>query len=344
MLAQSYYDTVGIINLTFLTTHGRSIMHNQSKLTLRFFAVIFATLFALTAIPVTEETFAAKGDKKDEKMRLSAPDSKKRVRETKRHEKREIKAKRGDKKASRRLDRGGWRFASPPGSHKKRAVVKRPDRPKKVEKRRVEERRVEKRRVEERRVTKPSTRYRKSGRIYRSRHTEHDGHYRRMHFNRYDHHRRIKHRGHNYYYQHGYFYRSGPYGYFLVNAPIGAVVWSLAFGFDTIWIGASPYYYYGGTYYQRIPAGYAVVEPPVGAVAVQEPSAGPIGSVVIEAATLNVRAQAGMNHPVIHQLHEGDIVTVYGTTPGWFYIELPNGYFGWILRDCENLEAPSVCG
>ena len=314
-------------------------MHNNSKLTLRFFAIIFATLFALTTIPATEETFAAKGDKRDERIRVSSPDSKKRVRDVKSHDKREIKAKRGDRKASRRFDRGNWRFGSPSGSHKKRAVVKRPDRPIKVEKRRVEKRRVEKRRVE-----RPSTRYKKSGRIYRSRQAEHDRHYRRMHFNRHDHHRRIKHRGQNYYYQHGYFYRGGPYGYFLVNAPIGAVVWSLGFGFDTIWIGGSAYYHYGGTYYQRAPAGYVVVEQPVGAVAVREPYEGPTGSVYIEAYALNVRAQAGMNHPVIDQLHEGDIVTVYGTAPGWFYVELPNGYFGWIVRDCENMDAPYVCG
>jgi hypothetical protein len=332
-------------------------MHNKSKLTLRFFTIILATLFALTCIPATEETFAAKWDKKGEKVRVSDSDSKKRERGAIRHDKHEKKVKRGDKNVSRRLDRGGWRFASPPGSQKKRAAVKRPDRPIKVEKRREikpstrykKKRAVVKRpdrpiKVEKRREIKPSTRYKKSGRIYRSRQAEHDRHYRRMVFNRHDHHRRIKHRGHNYYYQHGYYYRSGPYGYFLVNAPIGAVVWSLAFGFDTIWFGGSPYYYYGNAYYQRVPAGYVVVERPVSAVAVPEPSEGPTGSVYIEAYALNVRAQAGMNHPVIDQLHEGDIVTVYGTAPGWFYVELPNGYFGWILRDCENLEAPYVCG
>jgi uncharacterized protein YgiM (DUF1202 family) len=87
-----------------------------------------------------------------------------------------------------------------------------------------------------------------------------------------------------------------------------------------------------------------VVEPPVGPVAVRATSDGSIGSVNIAASTLNVRAQPGRNFPVIDQLHAGDIVTVYGTTPGWFYIELPNGYFGWVMTECTILEAPYVCG
>ncbi len=320
-------------------------MHNKSKLTLRFFTIILATLFALTCFPAAEEAFASKRDEKGEKSRFSGSDSKKKERDVKRHDKHEKKikrgdkkalrgkhikkAKRGDKKVSRRLDRDGWKFGSPPGSHKKRAAVKRHDSRKKIE-----------RRIE----TKSSLRHKKSGRIYRSRHSELDRHYRRMVFNRHDHHRRVRFRGIDHYYQHGHFYRRGPYGYFLVNAPIGAVVWSLAFGFDTIWIGGSAYYHYGGTYYQRAPAGYVVVAPPASAVAVREPSEGPMGSVYIEAVTLNVRAQPGRSHPVIHQLHEGDIVTVYGTAPGWFYVELPNGYFGWIVRDCQDLQAAYGCG
>jgi Family of unknown function (DUF6515)/Bacterial SH3 domain len=315
-------------------------MHNKSKLTLRFFTIILATLFALTCFPATEETFAAKGDKKGNKKASrrfdkggwrfgSTPGSQKKRAAVKRHDSQEIKVKKRDKQALKRPGKDKKVVASPPGSQKKRAAVKRHD---------------GRKRMEVQRETKASRRYKKSGRIYRSRQAEHDRHYRRMHFNRHDHHRRIKHRGHNYYYQHGYFYRGGPYGYFLVNAPIGAVVWSLGFGFDTIWIGGSAYYHYGGTYYQRAPAGYVVVEQPVGAVAVREPNEGPTGSVYIEAYALNVRAQAGMNHPVIDQLHEGDIVTVYGTAPGWFYVELPNGYFGWIVRDCENMDAPYVCG
>ena len=84
-------------------------------------------MFALTCIPAKEETFASKGDKNGEKIRIADSGSKKRERDAKRHDKREKNVKRGDRKDSRRLDRGGWRFGSPPGSQKKRAAVKRHD-------------------------------------------------------------------------------------------------------------------------------------------------------------------------------------------------------------------------
>ncbi|MFQ5329059.1 MAG: DUF6515 family protein [Thermodesulfobacteriota bacterium] len=313
-----------------------------SRLTLPFFAVFLAVIFAFTSVAVTGDAFASDRDKRGKKVHVGDSDSHRGKKKVKGHEKHERKVKRGEGKAARHkhdknakrreesasqhLDRGGWRFGSHAGSHKKRAAVKRHESRNKIE------RHVERR---------DSRRHKKSGRIYRPRYGQHD---RRMVFNRHDRHRRVRVRGIDHYYQHGYFYRRGPYGYFLVNAPIGAVVWSLGFGFDTIWVGGSSYYYYGGAYYQRVPAGYVVVAPPVNTVISQESSGGPVGSVVIEASTLNVRARPGRNHRVIDQLYEGDIVTVYGTTSEWFYIELPNGYFGWILRDCRNLQAPYVCG
>ena len=67
-----------------------------------------------------------------------------------------------------------------------------------------------------------------------------------------------------YFYDGGRFFRSGPYGYTLVAAPLGAWVPRLPFGFTIVYNGALPYYYCAGTYYASDPSngGYVVANPP----------------------------------------------------------------------------------
>ncbi len=155
----------------------------------------------------------------------------------------------------------------------------------------------------------------------------------------------IRHRGHRYYYYRGVFYRyrSRPPGYVVVRAPVGVIIGALAAGFTTLVIGGLTYYYYGGVYYQKVPSGYVVVEKPSGAVVPQEPPAAiqPPDTVServsVTAANLNVRSGPGMNHPVVDQVSQGNILVIHGDAPGWLYVQLPSGKFGWVS---EQFTAP----
>jgi len=74
--------------------------------------------------------------------------------------------------------------------------------------------------------------------------------------------------GRRFFYNGGFFYRGGRWGYTMIPAPIGARIRVLPFGFISFSIGAVPYYYYGGAYYQYIPDQNVYV-------VVQKPSSGP---------------------------------------------------------------------
>ncbi len=69
---------------------------------------------------------------------------------------------------------------------------------------------------------------------------------------------------HPYFYFNGIFYQTGPGGFFVTRAPLGARISILPFGYATLQIGTVPYYYYYGTYYRYLPEEkvYLVVEPP----------------------------------------------------------------------------------
>ena len=120
----------------------------------------------------------------------------------------------------------------------------------------------------------------------------------------------------------------------MIKAPVGAVVAAIPVGFVTFVVGSHSYYYYGGAYYQRVPSGYVVVEAPRQSVIVdQVPSPGAGESVSVTAPLLNVRSGPGKNHPVIHQVHQGDSLLIQGHAPGWFYVKLPSGQFGWVMSE-----------
>jgi hypothetical protein len=140
----------------------------------------------------------------------------------------------------------------------------------------------------------------------------------------------------NFFYHHGVFYRNGPRGYVVVHAPVGAIVAYLPIGFTTVVIGRVPYYYYDNVYYQRVPSGYIVAEPPPGAPApvpppAVEPSPAEEGQVAVIAELLNVRSGPGLDQPVLSQVPKGTVLVIQGTAEGWYYVQLPNGQFGWVM-------------
>jgi len=134
-------------------------------------------------------------------------------------------------------------------------------------------------------------------------------------------------RGSRYYHYHGAFYRKAPSGFVLVRAPLGAVVVSLPVGFVRLVIGGAPYFWYEGVYYREVPSGYEVVEPPL-QVEQEIPAS---EQVSVTANLLNVRSGPGMNYPVIMRIYRGTVLAVRGHAPGWFYVELPTGRFGWVM-------------
>lgn len=80
-------------------------------------------------------------------------------------------------------------------------------------------------------------------------------------------HRLVTHRGHNYYFCDGVYYRPyGPGAYLAVRPPIGFRLTHLPYGYVSVFIGGQPFYRYGNTYYvyetyQNEPS-YVVVRPP----------------------------------------------------------------------------------
>jgi len=169
-------------------------------------------------------------------------------------------------------------------------------------------------------------------------------------------HREVIVRGDRFYYHGGHFYRPGPRGYFVVGAPIGAVVTTLPVGFTMLVVGGVTYYSYLGAYYQRIPAGYVVVEAPPTVVApapvvlapsapaVVQPSTPASGSVIVTAQALNVRSGPGENYQVITVVYQGASLTVQGIAPGWLYVLLSYGGYGWVAQQFTNWSVPPASG
>lgn len=153
-----------------------------------------------------------------------------------------------------------------------------------------------------------------------------------------------------YFFDSGIFYRQGPRGYVVVRAPLGAILASVPLGSVSFVLGGTPYWYYSGVYYRRVPSGYTVVDAPPNAVITQESDdrddIGPaIGErVSITARSLNVRSGPGGNHAVIAHLQYGTTLVVRGYAPGWLYVELSHGRFGWIMKKFTSFKEPSPSG
>lgn len=146
-----------------------------------------------------------------------------------------------------------------------------------------------------------------------------------------------------YYFNDGIFFRPDSSGYMVVSAPIGAIVASLPVGHSRVTIGGSLLFNYADTYYRPVSGGYMVVDPPT-EVIVQPPPQHIFGNVTVMAHRLNVRSGPGRGHPVVYQLPRGVGLTVYGMTNGWYYVQLPNGQYGWLMGTYTTMIGPPAEG
>jgi uncharacterized protein YgiM (DUF1202 family) len=114
-------------------------------------------------------------------------------------------------------------------------------------------------------------------------------------------------------------------------------------GFETIIVAGITYFLLAGVYYQKAPSGYVVVDTPQDPVQYQEANQNAGGSsVVVEVEVLNVRSGPGMNHAVIHQVNLWDKLVMMETTPGWYYVRLPDGTFGWVAMKYTRIMDPDA--
>lgn len=130
------------------------------------------------------------------------------------------------------------------------------------------------------------------------------------------------------FYHAGTYYRETPSGYVVVSPPVGTVITRLPPGYATLMLEGKTYYLYNNVYYQPGSGGYVVVNSPV-VVAVPSPVS---SAVLVLAVQLNVRSGPGLNHSVIGKLKQGEVLQVKGTIPGWYYVQLPDNSFGWVMQ------------
>lgn len=160
-----------------------------------------------------------------------------------------------------------------------------------------------------------------------------------------------------FFYYNGFFYRKYDNRYVVVQPPVGAIVSAIPAGFVTFVNGGITYYFYGGIYYRRVLSGYEVVDCPSDAVVVSEttdqvdePSdkaqtTADIGErVSVTAHLLNVRFGPGKEHPVIQRVARGSILIIKGAAPGWYYVQLPNGKYGWVMVKFTAQTSPPTSG
>lgn len=153
-----------------------------------------------------------------------------------------------------------------------------------------------------------------------------------------------------YFFHNGVFYKRVPGGFVVVKPPVGIIIVRPRVRFKTIWIGGVLYYYYGGIFYRRVPGGFIVVAPPPGVVIAEEPPTlvqpeeTASGEVSVTVARLNVRSGPGLNYPVIDQVEANTRLKVKGKSPGWFFVELPDGKLGWVMKKYTMTITPPAKG
>lgn len=137
-----------------------------------------------------------------------------------------------------------------------------------------------------------------------------------------------------FFYHMGTYYRQTPAGYVVVQAPFGARVRVLPESCSTLYIDGRRYYDCEDVYYEPDGDDYIVVERPSG----HYPVAVAIGDEVrIKAEFLNVRSGPGTRYRAVSKLYRGEIVEVGGIDGEWYYVRLPNGQYGWIMREHARL-------
>nr|WP_320041625.1 DUF6515 family protein [uncultured Desulfobacter sp.] len=161
---------------------------------------------------------------------------------------------------------------------------------------------------------------------------------------------KVRHRGDNYYFHRGRFYRHGSNGYFWVRPPIGIISYSLPAAAVTVLIGGVTYYQYDDVYYRRVSAGYQVVQVPTRTTIVHTPPDAPVDSaesgtqVVVTTKILNVRSGPGINHGVLTQTYMGNVLIVQGSSADWYYVRLPDNTYGWVMKSFVSMSGNGAQG
>ncbi|HEX9874329.1 MAG TPA: SH3 domain-containing protein [Deferrimonas sp.] len=104
---------------------------------------------------------------------------------------------------------------------------------------------------------------------------------------------------------------------------VGTVIARIPTGHIRISIGGIPCFLVGETYYRPVRRGYQVMEAPR--------HQANRGRVAVEIKRLNIRSGPGRQFPVIAVAHRGETLHVAGSTPGWQYVQLSQGRYGWVM-------------
>ncbi|MCK9173346.1 MAG: SH3 domain-containing protein [Desulfuromonas thiophila] len=138
----------------------------------------------------------------------------------------------------------------------------------------------------------------------------------------------------------GTFYRPLHHGYRVVRPPVGLVVNWLPTGYVMLNVAGLNYAYYDGIYYQPMASGYRVVEAPMTTLVTPTPPPPPpqrlplpsqaLGQVRVQVEMLNVRSGPSRLQPVVGHVTAGTSLVVLGTAPDWYYVQLPDGTYGWV--------------
>lgn len=139
-----------------------------------------------------------------------------------------------------------------------------------------------------------------------------------------------------FFYTAGVYFRPGPEGYVVVAPPIGARVRILP--------EECSFFFYRGdrcyscdddVFYREIGGEYEVIAKPPRFRLIAR-----VGDeVTVEADTLNVRMGPGRGYDVVNMLHRGETAEVGGIDGDWYYVNLPDGSYGWIVREYTTISS-----
>lgn len=147
-----------------------------------------------------------------------------------------------------------------------------------------------------------------------------------------------------FYFHEGVFYARDPQGFKVVSPPRGIVIGRLPVGFETLIVAGVTYFLYAGVYYNQAAAGYVVVDAPSAQTVVVQEAAATGKLLTVDVELLNVRSGPGVNHSVVSRVHLGDKLTVEGTADEWYYVQLSDGSYGWVMSKYTKPVMPEAKG
>jgi hypothetical protein len=126
----------------------------------------------------------------------------------------------------------------------------------------------------------------------------------------------------------GVYFQSGPGGYVVVTPPIGARIQVLPEGCSYFYFHGRRCYSCDDVFYEELDNAYVVIERPPRFRLIAEAG----DEVLIETDTLNVRSGPGRRYDTINLLQRDETVEVGAVDGDWYYVNLRNGSYGWIMR------------